>query len=441
MTYIQPIQGTASLEQMSDLAPTASPPRTVSPSMDMDPEQVALLDRQRTQNESPVQSMCLLLDTFGPNMKGVSREANALCHVNPAAFKILTSALQGMFRNSGLYPLRLAMEELVENIKSVEFFGRQIHELNEDDRLYLRSCLLSHTRHQFCLEILDRVSEVLPSGNDDPREPMDIAIELLSRDFFTDEADFERHVFNFSRGEGTHKLSEKVRSYDLARRYILERQGDDEDFVFLTTMIRLQNYPQFPVAKLIMSCIPPEMWTLTHLTYLGMTYVSIAVLPAGIGQLTELTILDLRDNELTDLPPELVHLQKLRRLSLVNNKFVTLPPHIGELSQLVKLDCSGNLLRTLPAELGKLTHLESLSFVGNRLETLPGDLKSLINLKVLTAYRNDFSEVPEVMLHFKNLTQLILDFKDLEPAYTDQVRTWLDDLKSKDCAFDGHQGF
>ncbi|MBP9693469.1 MAG: leucine-rich repeat domain-containing protein [Alphaproteobacteria bacterium] len=440
MTYIQPIQGTASLEQMSELAPIASPQRTGSPTVDMDPEQVALLDRQRTQNESPVQSMCLLLDTFGPNMKGVSREANALCYVNPAAFKILTSALQGMFRNSGLYPLRFAMEELVENTKSVEFFGRQIHELNEDDRLYLRSCLLSHTRHEFCLEILDRVSKALPSRNDDPREPMEIAIELLSRDFFTDEADFERHVFNFSRGEGTHKLSEKVRSYDLARRYILERQGDDDDPVFLTTLIRVQNF-NHQIPKLIMSCIPPEMWTLTHLTYLRMTDVSIAVLPAGIGQLTELTILDLRDNELTDLPPELVELQKLRLLSLVNNKFAKLPPHIGELSQLVKLDCSGNLLKTLPAELGKLTHLESLSFVENRLETLPDELKSLINLKVLTAYRNDFSEVPEVMLHFKNLTQLILDFKDLEPAYTDQVRTWLDDLKSKDCAFDGHQGF
>lgn len=417
-------------EQALELVTTASPPRVSSPPVNVSPEQLLLSDRKITKEQSIVSC---LLDAFGPNRKGISPLSNAMCYTNPMAFKILTSALQGLFKSPGLYPLGARMEELVDNIKSIEFFGREIQYLNSDDRFYLDSKLLSCTRHEYSMEILERVSEVLPNVEGDPRSPIEIATEILSRAFFAEDADFERHVFNFSRGEGN--FSDKVRSYNVMRRYILERRNNP-DPVFLTTAIRVIIYNlERALPSLVLSVIPPELWTLTHLTQLRMTSSSLSFLPSDIARLPQLTILDVMNNELTDLPPELALLTNLKTLKLVNNRFNGLPPHIGQLSQLVKLDCSGNPLTVLPTEIGNLRNLKEFSFVSTRIETLPDEFKSLTKLETLNAYCVQFIGIPRVMVHFKNLMHLRMDFPKLEQPFTDEVKEWLSHLKSQGCDF------
>ncbi|TYK02691.1 putative LRR receptor-like serine/threonine-protein kinase [Cucumis melo var. makuwa] len=90
----------------------------------------------------------------------------------------------------------------------------------------------------------------------------------------------------------------------------------------------------------VVGVLPPELWTLTSLTYLKLDQNFLTgTLSASVGNLSELRTLSLGINGLSgELPKELGSLSKLELLALGSNNFSgPLPSELGNLSMLREL--------------------------------------------------------------------------------------------------------
>ncbi|XP_022952107.1 probable LRR receptor-like serine/threonine-protein kinase At1g56140 [Cucurbita moschata] len=217
----------------------------------------------------------------------------------------------------------------------------------------------------------------------------------------------------------------------------------------------------------VVGVLPPELWTLTSLTYLKLDQNFLTgTLSASVGNLTELRTLSLGINALSgELPKELGSLSKLELLAFGSNNFSgSLPPELGNLSMLKELyfDSSGvsggipqsfsrlRNLRTvwasdnefrgrIPDFIGSWTQLTTLRFQGNSftgpipstfsnltslMELRIGDLSNgssslafisnMTSLTILVLRNNNMTgSIPSNIGEFRRLTQLDLSFNNL----------------------------
>ncbi|XP_022968871.1 probable LRR receptor-like serine/threonine-protein kinase At1g56140 isoform X2 [Cucurbita maxima] len=217
----------------------------------------------------------------------------------------------------------------------------------------------------------------------------------------------------------------------------------------------------------VVGVLPPELWTLTSLTYLKLDQNFLTgMLSASVGNLTGLRTLSLGINALSgELPKELGSLSKLELLAFGSNNFSgSLPPELGNLSMLKELyiDSSGvsggipqsfSRLRNLhtvwasdnefsgriPDFIGSWTGLTSLRFQGNSFtgpipstfsnltsltELRIGDLSNgssslafisnMASLTILVLRNNNMTgSIPSNIGEFRRLTQLDLSFNNL----------------------------
>ncbi|XP_031744751.1 probable LRR receptor-like serine/threonine-protein kinase At1g56140 isoform X2 [Cucumis sativus] len=217
----------------------------------------------------------------------------------------------------------------------------------------------------------------------------------------------------------------------------------------------------------VVGVLPPELWTLTSLTYLKLDQNFLTgTLSSSIGALSELRTLSLGINALSgELPKELGSLSKLELLAFGSNNFSgPLPSELGNLSVLRELyiDSSGvsggippsfSRLRNLqivwasdneftgriPDFIGNWTRLTSLRFQGNSFtgpipstfsnltsltELRIGDLSNgssslafiskMTSLTILVLRNNNITgSIPSNIGEFRRLAQLDLSFNNL----------------------------
>ncbi|WJX31956.1 hypothetical protein P8452_20339 [Trifolium repens] len=134
--------------------------------------------------------------------------------------------------------------------------------------------------------------------------------------------------------------------------------------------------------------IPPELWTLTHLTNLnlGQNYLT-GSLPPAIGNLTRMQYMTFGINALSG----------------------ELPKELGNLTQLISLAFGSNKLSgSLPYELGKLVKLEQLYMDSSGISgPIPPTFASLKNLATVWASDNKLTgRIPDFIGHWSKLQVL-----------------------------------
>ncbi len=77
-----------------------------------------------------------------------------------------------------------------------------------------------------------------------------------------------------------------------------------------------------------LSSIPEEIFKLSALTYLDLSFNTLSSLSSSIGRLTHLQRLDLYDNMLTTLPIELNQLTELTEFFIANNPIEIVPEEL-----------------------------------------------------------------------------------------------------------------
>ncbi|KAJ1419602.1 Tyrosine-protein kinase, active site [Sesbania bispinosa] len=185
--------------------------------------------------------------------------------------------------------------------------------------------------------------------------------------------------------------------------------------------------------------IPPEIGTLTKLTYLDLCYNSFegeippsmgnlsllqslylshnrinGTLPISLTSLTRLKMLDISNNLLLGPLPDLVQLTNLQVLRLNNNSINgTLPFSLSHLTQLVELDISKNLLVGSLPYMDQLIHLQELRLSENTIGgniLIPSSIKSLININL--SFNVFTGEIPQ-LLYLPMLNNLDLSYNNL----------------------------
>lgn len=440
MTYhIQPIARTLSPEQILEPTTTASPPRAGSPMELVYPAQVAL------QNRTSLETLFSLLDAFMPPNGASHPISETMCFINPTAYEKFSVLLQKMFSDQKQkQAIKKILQDQVLNIKSFEFFGCDYKHLSEEEKRIFPFCLAGPgTRTGHCLKILNEIAydPALADIFKKAITSLEEVKESLSRNYFQDEADFERHVLNFER-EGDQAIAEKMRAYHIVRQRILEGPMTEEipGQIAFDIQIMRANMGQlgFHEYSFQLSYVPAELWALKDLTVLGLAENRLTRLPNDISQLNQLVSLQLNVNELTSLPSKFGLLTNLTDLDISYNQMVVFPPEVCELTNLTRLFCGGNPFVSLPAEIRKLTNLTFLHMHNNRLTTFPPEFKSLVGLRNLIASPSQIRVMPEVLVHCRNLAALYLDFPQFEQPYSDEVHEWILQLLAQGCDFNRH---
>jgi internalin A len=162
-----------------------------------------------------------------------------------------------------------------------------------------------------------------------------------------------------------------------------------------------------------LSELPSEIWKLTNLTLLDLSYNQINFLPESIGQLTNLTSIHIRDNQLNAIPESIGQLTELTSIHLSSNQLNSLPESIGQLTNLTTLYLSNNQLNSLPESIGQLTNLTSLYLGNNQLNTLPESICQLNHLILFSLSDNQLNALPESIGQLTNLTSFHLRYNQL----------------------------
>lgn len=130
----------------------------------------------------------------------------------------------------------------------------------------------------------------------------------------------------------------------------------------------------------LLTSIPANVFKLTALTSLDLSYCPITTVSEDLGQLTKLERLDLDACQITRLPASIGNLKQLKYLEISNNKLTRLPAELGSLPALVSIDVSYNQLTALPDSLSQSTSLQGISFSDNQLTAFPTCLVSIPSL-------------------------------------------------------------
>jgi len=176
---------------------------------------------------------------------------------------------------------------------------------------------------------------------------------------------------------------------------------------------------------------PAQFFAIKKLTFIGLEYCNLNVLPNEICFFTNLKTLKLGGNHLSNLPNDFNLLTKLETLHLDNNNFETIPLQITKIKSLKTLGLFANQITQIPATISSLTNLQVFYIWENKLTTLPkeiGLLSSLIDfrlhsnqinniipeigklskLQFLSLSCNEISKIPDEFWNLKNLKKLWL---------------------------------
>ena len=107
--------------------------------------------------------------------------------------------------------------------------------------------------------------------------------------------------------------------------------------------------------------IPSELWSMTNLTKLRITYAHITKIPTSISEFKQLKELCLANNSISEIPEELYTLSSLTYLNLGFNKIKQLSPSIKKLENLDYFGIYYNPLNNFPEEIYSLKKLSFLS--------------------------------------------------------------------------------
>ena len=117
--------------------------------------------------------------------------------------------------------------------------------------------------------------------------------------------------------------------------------------------------------------IPPQIGTLSKLTYLGLSHYSLeGEIPSSLGSLKNLITLYLSHNKINGtLPISLTNLTQLEEIYISNNLLIgPLPSNLDRLTSLQRLRLNNNSISgDIPPQLEYLTHLLSLDLSCNNL--------------------------------------------------------------------------
>ncbi len=167
------------------------------------------------------------------------------------------------------------------------------------------------------------------------------------------------------------------------------------------------------LSKKGIKAIPPEIATLTSLTWLYLSNNQITEIPESLSNLTSLTTLYLSNNQITEIPESLSNLTNLTTLYLSNNQITEIPEYLSNLTNLTRLVLSNNQITEIPESLSNLTNLTGLSLSNNQITEIPESLSNLTNLATLNFNNNQITEIPESLSNLTSLTLLYLFYNQI----------------------------
>jgi leucine-rich repeat protein SHOC2 len=142
-----------------------------------------------------------------------------------------------------------------------------------------------------------------------------------------------------------------------------------------------------------LSFIPSELYCLSNLTRLNLSFNQITHISNQINKLTQLQYLGLSFNQLTEFPDDISSLLHLNELWIGNNKLNQFPSQLPP--NLVDLFLEQNSITSIPSTtLSSLTRLESLYLDGNQITILPTQIGLLTSLHYLYLNYNKLSFIP-----------------------------------------------
>ncbi|NUN66092.1 GTP-binding protein [Pseudanabaena biceps] len=157
-----------------------------------------------------------------------------------------------------------------------------------------------------------------------------------------------------------------------------------------------------------LTAIPQEIFQLTNLKKLHVSYNKITVIPDAIGNLTNLTQLNLSDSQITQIPDAIGNLTNLTQLNLSDNQITQIPDAIAQLANLTTLNLQRNQIAAIPDAVSKLENLSMLILSGNQILHIPDTISKLENLSTLSLGESQITEIPEAITKLVNLSTLYL---------------------------------
>lgn len=119
---------------------------------------------------------------------------------------------------------------------------------------------------------------------------------------------------------------------------------------------------ELTIREIAKNCtIPSELWSMTNLTKLRITYAHLTEIPTSISGFKHLNELCLANNSISKVPEELYTLKNITYLNLGFNKIKSLSPSIKALENLDYLGVYYNPLMKIPEEIYSLKKLSFLS--------------------------------------------------------------------------------
>ncbi|KAL4653754.1 hypothetical protein ACB092_01G328300 [Castanea dentata] len=191
--------------------------------------------------------------------------------------------------------------------------------------------------------------------------------------------------------------------------------------VYLGDKFRKFNFSSFPNLVMLslyntglQGSIPPEIGTLSKLTYLSLSMNNLTGIMSEIRFLKNLEFLDLQQNKLTGpLPSFLWHLTNLTFLSLNSNQINgSIPAEIGYLTNLRTLSLAWNQISGfIPVEIANCPSLYNLTLSHNYLTgTISFDMSNFYLFQYLDlSYNNLSGSIPRTINHLTMLETLSLD--------------------------------
>jgi internalin A len=157
-----------------------------------------------------------------------------------------------------------------------------------------------------------------------------------------------------------------------------------------------------------LTAIPQEIFQLTNLKELSISYNQITAIPDEIANLANLTRLDLSRNQITAIPDAIANLANLTSLLLFDNQITAIPDAIANLANLTSLSFHSNQITAIPDAITNLANLSTLSLDSNQITTIPDVIANLANLTRLYLGGNQITAIPDEITNLANLTRLDL---------------------------------
>lgn len=270
-------------------------------------------------------------------------------------------------------------------------------------------------------ELLDSVLHVLSEAPPDHAQ--------AARLFYVEGLTIREIAMNLGRPEGTikrwlsnarsfvrsrlglRKIKTQRRKTMIAEVY--ERKYNEREMLRTIAACREDRAASIRLKHLVGKTPPDELWTLTHLKELWLTWGAIETIPKEIGRLKELESLLIVSKQLQRLPDEIVSLSRLLFLELTDSQVAELPEDFSRLGSLRTVILHHNQLQKLPDSFGKMNRLEIAEIDLNQIERLPEDLSGLSNLRVLTLSKNQLSVLPQSIGELTALEELYVEANQL----------------------------